>query len=203
MKPALLSILLAFAMLGCSRQEQSLAQAKPAEETAVKAYFDHVLRNEPVPYRIGGVSGYVVRNYELMSAGNGLAVVRLTVASRAGTDLVQTKRYAIESDGRLRPLESEDIDESVRENLATMLWLTSQERGFGAKLKDGKIAFRDLSPDAQHALTNLHSHAGEDYRNAELVTGGGVFPFSEISVTLSNGRVVRLTSDEARKLGMN
>lgn len=190
-KFAILGLACVAALLGaCTKQ--------PArEETIARAYFDKVLRNEWVPYRIGGISGYTVRNYELVSASNGLAVVKITYASKTGTDIVKTKRYMVDAQGELRPLERDDIDEGIRANLARMLLLANEEHGFASKLKGGRLLYADLSDAALKRVASLRPQAGEDYRTAELETGGGTDAFARVRVKTADLRTIEVTIEEA------
>jgi len=193
MKKILLFALVASLFAGCEKQIAS-------EELIARSYFDRVLRQDIVPYRLGGVVGYTIRNYEVVNVSRGLVVLKLTYASNTGNDLVKTKRYAVTA-GRLTPLDMEDVIEGVRYNLAcVIIWAAAgEDRSWETKVVDDRVAFSAVA-DHEVALRGLQSQAGEDYRDVVLltkqqgITGG--------SIKLRDGRTVSMGVVEAAQVSL-
>jgi len=187
-------LLIALSLLaGCAKQP-------PHEEQIARTYFDRVLRGDAVPYRIGGVLGYTIRNYEIANVSSGLVVVKVTYASQAGTDLVKTKRYAITGD-KLAPLDLEDIDQGVRYNLAcVIMWAAGgKDRSWEAKIENDHVKFSAIA-DHEVALRGLHAQAGEDYRSVMLTTKR--YEITGGAITMRDGRTISLEAFEAAQVSL-
>lgn len=194
MKTKLLAALLGLALA------LSSCLAKPsAQEAAVRNYFDRVLRGEFSLYDLGGVTGYSVRSYEVVSVAPGLAIVKVTFASRAGTDLTKTKRFRFDAKNRLLPVEPEDVREGVKLNLAKLLITASGEKWekWRELPRGGKIRYGDLFPDRGDALKATHPVAGEDYMNTQLGIDSERLMIVTAQIALSGLGTVEIDLDDA------
>lgn len=177
-KILLLTVLLSTLLWGCTRPPES----------GVKTYFDKLLREEWV-HDLGGVTGYELRNYEIVRSTKELTVVKLTFAAKSGSDLQQTKRFKINQEGFVVPLEREDVLAGVQHNLRYVF-----EQAFGIDHKAlglgaDSVVFGDLLVKANEtAYGNLISVAGEDYKKAVL--NYDEIWVRSVSLSLPDGAVV-------------
>lgn len=182
----LASILGLLLLIGCAKEPR--VAIAPTVEPPAKKYFDAVLRGS-APYILPGVSGYSVRSYQVENDLGDVVTVRITFASQAGTDLVKTKRFAVDKSGRLAAMERADIQDAIRTNL-TLIALAAKRanRINGAPISWGMLVEQKLiNPDT------LRRWDGEDYSKVKIRPAEGVG--DEVALTDATGEELTVRFD--------
>ena len=179
--PAVVLIAL-FLFTGCQKNEDTEEVPKPVTASvtqvpipipkkAVEAYLDQALEGN-APYPLAGVSTFELLNWKFEKQVGSMVIAKLTFGSKAGTDIVSTKKFFVKKDGVIQNLSPVDIESSVRANIDKIKSAAARYALKSSLAWGVPITISQLTEAGELKKESIQPVFNEDYNDVKIVRNG-------------------------------